>query len=100
MPTARASAPKRETLNLRIQPEERNLIDQAAAVRGLTRTDFMLSAARAAAEEALLDATLIRATPNAFAAFIERLEAAPAPNPRLARTMQTPALWDRKVEGA
>ena len=45
---------KRETLNLRIRPEERNLIDRAAKARGKNRTDFVLDAARLAAEEALL----------------------------------------------
>ena len=47
---------KRETLNLRIKPEERGLIDRAAQLLGKNRTDFMLEAARRAAEEALLRA--------------------------------------------
>ena len=46
---------RRATLNLRIRPEERNLIDRAAKARGKNRTDFVLDAARLAAEEALLD---------------------------------------------
>ncbi|GEM_PF-1732421 len=44
----------RETLNLRIHSEERNLIDRAALARGTNRTDFILGAARRAAEDALL----------------------------------------------
>ncbi|MCA8063781.1 DUF1778 domain-containing protein [Burkholderia sp. AU31624] len=85
---------KRDTLNLRVQPDERDLIDRAAAARGQNRTDFILSAARAAAEETLLEATLVRASPDAYAAFVARLDASPAPNPQLRRTMQTPAPWD------
>lgn len=50
---------KRETLNLRIKPEERGLIDRAAKAQGKNRTDFILQAARRAAEEALLDQTLL-----------------------------------------
>ena len=30
---------KRETLNIRIKPEERNLIDRAARMRGKNRTE-------------------------------------------------------------
>ncbi|WP_236502760.1 DUF1778 domain-containing protein, partial [Xanthomonas perforans] len=56
---------KRETLNIRIKPEERSLIDRAAKARGKNRTDFVLEAARSAAEEALLDQTIISASPDA-----------------------------------
>lgn len=85
---------KRETLNLRIKPEERNLIDRAAKARGKTRTDFVLEAARAAAEEALLDQTIIAASPEAYAEFLARLDMPPQPNERLRKTMQTLAPWE------
>lgn len=98
MPAQHTVAPKREALNMRISSDERSLIDRAAAVRGLTRTDFILAAARAAAEETLVEAALVRASPEVFAEFIERLDAAPAPNARLARTMRTPAPWDNPSE--
>lgn len=86
---------KRETLNLRIKPEVRGLIDRAAKARGKNRTDFILDAARAAAEEALLDQALLVASPEAYAEFLSRLERSPAPNSRLKKTLQTPAPWDQ-----
>jgi len=86
---------KRETLNLRIRPEERNLIDRAAKARGKNRTDFVLDAARLAAEEALLDQAIISVSPQAYAAFLERLDRSPQPNERLRKTMQTRAPWDK-----
>ena len=49
--TTEPAAPRRDTLNLRIPSADRNLIDQAAAALGATRTDFILRAARRAAEE-------------------------------------------------
>lgn len=55
------SSAKRDTLNLRIKPEDRSMIERAAQVRGKTRTDFVLDAARAAAEEALLEQEIGRA---------------------------------------
>ena len=87
---------KRETLNIRIKPAERTLIDRAAQVRGKNRTDFILDAARSAAEEALLDQALLTVTPQAYAAFLKRLDAPARPNERLRKTMQTPAPWDKR----
>jgi len=87
---------RRETLNIRIRPEERGLIDRAAQVRGKNRTDFILDAARRAAEEALLDRAIMSVSPEAYADFLARLEAPPQPNERLRRTMQTLPPWDDK----
>jgi uncharacterized protein (DUF1778 family) len=87
-------AAKRETLNLRIKPEVRGLIDHAAQLSGKTRTDFVLDAARKAAESALLDRTILRVSPKAYAKFLARLDAAPRPNPRLRRSLKTPAPWE------
>jgi uncharacterized protein (DUF1778 family) len=97
MPTSTAAhLAKRETLNLRIKPEERNLIDRAAKLRGKNRTDFVLEAARAAAEDALLDQTVIRVAPEAYAAFLAKLDAPPQPNERLRQTMQGLIPWETK----
>ncbi|MGQ9371717.1 DUF1778 domain-containing protein [Azospirillum sp. ST 5-10] len=86
--------PRRETLNIRIRPEERSLIDRAARAQGKNRTDFILDAARRAAEDALLDRAVLSASPEAYAAFVARLDAPPEPNERLRRTMRTRAPWD------
>jgi uncharacterized protein (DUF1778 family) len=86
---------KRETLNIRIKPEERNLIDRAAKTRGKNRTDFILEAARRAAENALLDQVIISVSPEAYSEFLARLDMPPKPNERLRKTMQTPAPWER-----
>ena len=64
MPTHEST--KRQTLNIRIQPEVRGLIDRAAELAGRTRTDFVLDAARRAAEDALLDRTLFTVSPQAY----------------------------------
>ena len=87
-------AAKRETLNLRIKPEERGLIDRAAKSVGKNRTDFVLEAARRAAEEALLDRTIFTVSRKAYAEFLARLDAPPNPNERLRRTMRSKAPWE------
>lgn len=85
---------RRESLNLRVRAEERNLIDRAAQLQGKTRTDFILEAARRAAEEALLDQAILLVSPEAYGAFLARLDAPPQANERLRRTMQAPKPWD------
>lgn len=85
---------KRDTLNLRIRSDDRGLIDRAAALTGKTRTDFVLDAARQAAENALLDRTLMVVDEEAYSAFLARLDEPPRPNTRLTRTMNSPAPWD------
>ena len=85
---------KRESINIRIKPEERGLIDRAASALGKNRTDFVLDAARRAAEETLLERTILSVSEEAFAEFLARLDAPPKPNDRLRKTMQTPAPWE------
>ena len=86
--------PKRETLNIRIKADVRDLIDRAAKSRGKNRTDFILESARAAAEDALLDQVILAVSPQAYAQFVERLDMPPKANERLRMTMATPAPWD------
>jgi uncharacterized protein (DUF1778 family) len=95
MTALNATPTRRETLNIRVKPEERSLIDRAASLRGKNRTDFILEAARLAAEEALLEQTVIMASPEAYAQFLARLDMPPQPNARVRETMQTPAPWDQ-----
>jgi uncharacterized protein (DUF1778 family) len=85
---------KRQSLNLRIKPEERGLIDRAAKTLGKNRTDFVLDAARRAAEDALLDRTVFAISPKAYAEFLARLDAPPQPNARLRKTLRTKAPWE------
>jgi uncharacterized protein (DUF1778 family) len=94
MISANTDQPKRETLNIRIKPEERGLIDRAAKARGKNRTEFVLEAARIAAEEAILDQAILSVTPEAYQAFLDQLDLPPKPNERLRKTMQAPAPWD------
>ncbi|MDD5035550.1 MAG: DUF1778 domain-containing protein [Methylococcaceae bacterium] len=85
---------KRESLNIRIKPEERWLIDRAAQLVGKNRTDFVLDATCRAAEEAILDRTVFAVSPEAYAEFLARLDAPPQPNERLRKALQTPAPWE------
>jgi uncharacterized protein (DUF1778 family) len=92
--TSKSQVGRRATLNVRVKPEDRNLIDRAARLLGKSRTDFLLESARRAAQDALLDQTLFNVSPSVYAEFVARLDAPPAPNERLRRTMTTPAPWE------
>lgn len=86
---------RRDTLNLRILPAERHLIDRAAESAGKTRTDFILDAARRAAEEALLDRALMVVSPEAYGEFLKRLDRPAKPNQRLRQTLRGKAPWQK-----
>jgi uncharacterized protein (DUF1778 family) len=94
MPVSERETARREALNIRIKPEVRTLIDRAAELAGKTRTDFVLDAARRAAEDTLLDHTVFAVSPSAYRQFLARLDAPPRPNKRLLKSMRTPAPWE------
>jgi len=95
VPTSQHEKAKRDTLNIRIKPELRGLIDRAAELSGKNRTDFVLDAARVAAEDALLDRTVFVVNPKAYAEFLARLDAPPRPNARLRRSLEANAPWEK-----
>jgi uncharacterized protein (DUF1778 family) len=93
-PAAKPAGKTRAALNMRIQPDLRILIDQAAEIVGKNRTDFVLDAARQAAQTTLLDQVHLQLSPAAFKAFVQRLDAPPKPNQRLRKSLQTLAPWE------
>jgi uncharacterized protein (DUF1778 family) len=95
MPTSHQQEAKRSTLNLRVKPELRGLIDRAAELSGKNRTDFVLGAARQAAEETLLNRTVFVLDSKAYAEFLAKLDAPPRPNSTLRRALQTTAPWEK-----
>lgn len=65
-------------VNLRIRTETRTLIDRAATALGKTRSEFMIDAARRAAEDALLDQTLVRVDQETYDLFMKTLDLPPS----------------------
>ncbi len=82
-------------INLRASKDDRDLIDRAAAVRHVTRTEFMLSSARSAAMDALLDQSFFKLDAAQWDAFIAALDASPKDNPRLKRLLARKAPWEK-----
>jgi uncharacterized protein (DUF1778 family) len=81
-------------INLRANPEQRDLIDHAASLLGKNRSDFMLEAACAKAQAVLLDQVFFNLDADRFKQFIEMLDVPPARNPGLERLMAVGAPWD------
>ena len=92
--TKRQTKDTRKPLSMRILPETRRLIDEAAELTGKTVTDFVLDAARSAAQNTLLDRAVIPLNDKAYAAFVALLDAPVKPSERLRKSLQTPALWE------
>ena len=86
--TAQSTRP----VNLRVRNDVRGLIDQAARMQGKSRSDFMIDAARRAAEDALLDQTLMRVDADTHAQFIALLDRPPS-SPGYVRLMSAPRPW-------
>jgi uncharacterized protein (DUF1778 family) len=83
------------SINLRIEAQTRQLIDDAAAVLGKTRTEFMIDSARAQAVDVLLDQRLFALDPERYDAFVQALDNPPAPGPKLRALLRRTPLWSR-----
>lgn len=81
-------------INLRAKPNQRELIDQAAALLGKTRSDFMLETVCRAAEDVLLEQRVFRLDPETFQQFQTLLDAPSSENPPLRRLLATQAPWE------
>ena len=80
-------------INLRALPEQRDLIDHAAALLGKNRSDFMLEVACERAQGVLLDQVFFGLSRDKFQEFTALLDAPTQPNPGLARLMAVKAPW-------
>ena len=82
-------------VNFRMSEERLAFIDRAAAIRGVTRTEFVLRSSEAAAIETLNERPIMALDDEAWDAFAAALDAPvdidPAVKERFARRPQ----WDR-----
>lgn len=83
----------RISINLRIETQTRQLIDDAAAVLGKTRTEFMIESARQSAIDALLDQRLFVLDPDRYDVFVAALDNPPPPGPKLQSLMRRTPAW-------
>jgi uncharacterized protein (DUF1778 family) len=83
------------SINLRIEANTRRLIDDAAAMLGKTRTEFMIESARQQAIDVLLDQRLFALDSKRYDAFLHALDNPPAPGPKLRSLLRRTPAWQR-----
>ena len=83
-----------ETINLRIPPAQKAIIDLAADMAGKNRTAFILENAVRSAEELLMEKTHFQLSAEQWDAFQAALAAPVSKNVALKRLLDTPAPWD------
>jgi uncharacterized protein (DUF1778 family) len=81
------------SINLRIETHTRQLIDDAAAILGKTRTEFMIETARRQAIDVLLDQRLFVLGSERYDAFVHALDNPPAPGPKLRSLLRRVPAW-------
>jgi uncharacterized protein (DUF1778 family) len=79
---------KYDSLQIRVDPADKALLERAAAATHLNVSAFVVQAAASRAEEILAERSSIRLSPDAAAAFNEALERPAAVNERLAQALR------------
>jgi uncharacterized protein (DUF1778 family) len=88
-----SAADTKGSINLRIEANTRQLIDDAAAILGKTRTEFMIETARQQAIEVLLDQRLFVLDAKRYDAFVHALNNPAAPGPKLRSLLRRVPAW-------
>lgn len=89
-----SSSETKGSINLRIETHTRQLIDDAAAILGKTRTEFMIDSARSLAIDVLLDQRLFVLDSDRYDAFVHALDNPPAPGPKLRALLRRVPAWE------
>jgi uncharacterized protein (DUF1778 family) len=90
-----SAADTKGSINLRIETRTRQLIDDAAAILGKTRTEFMIESARRQAIDVLLDQRLFVLDSERYDAFMHALDNPPAPGPKLRSLLRRVPAWQK-----
>ena len=88
-----STADTKGSINLRIEANTKQLIDDAAAILGKTRTEFMIESARRQAIDVLLDQRLFVLDTERYDAFVHALDNPSAPGPRLRSLLRRVPSW-------
>ncbi len=87
---------KTERLDLRVSPEQKRLLEEAATYMDRTVTDFVVQAASVAARDVMADRTRFVLPSDQWAAFSEAIDREPRYLPRLAAFLAEPTVLDKK----
>ena len=77
------AAPKQARIEARISPKQKRLFERAAAIEGVTLTDFVISSMQRAATSAVEEYTMIELSERNQRTFVEALMNSREPNEAL-----------------
>jgi len=86
--TKKSMPKKMERIDLRLRADQKELIERAAHLRGLSVSDFVMQNADEAAIKTIEQNTRLVLSGKDAVAFIEMLENPPAPSARLKKAFQ------------
>ena len=81
-------------ISMRLPEGDVAIIDRAANLRGRSRTDFVREAALRAAEEVLMEHSVVRMSPEAFEAFKAAVGAPGTAVPELVEVLRRRPPWE------
>lgn len=94
--SAKATHPKSDRLELRLDPTQRRLLAEAAAANGVSVSAFVLDHATEAARDVLADRTTFVLPDERWDAFVDLIERDARPSSKLASFLARPSALDRE----
>jgi len=91
---ARNAGRTEHPLSMRLPAGDIELIDRAARVRGRSRTEFVRDAAVRAAEDVLVERTIVRMSPEGFSAFAKAIAGSGRAVKALVKVLKRKAPWE------
>lgn len=88
----RPSATRSEKLDLRLTPEAKRTLSDAASAQNRSVSEFVLESALARASETLPDRQKFSLDARQWKAFQDALDAPPRPLPRLSKLLKKPSV--------
>jgi uncharacterized protein (DUF1778 family) len=95
--TVRTAQTAEVNIHLRARKRDKQIIDQAAAIVGANRSQFMLASAIKEAKNVLLDQSTLYADAKAFQKIMDWMDGEPSPAEAagMKRILKTKAPWSR-----
>lgn len=88
------SPARTEKLEMRLSPEAKRLLREAAELRHKSMSEFVLDSALAEAEAILLDRRIIQLNDADWTAFLAALDGPPRRDDRLEQILTSPSVFD------
>jgi uncharacterized protein (DUF1778 family) len=87
---------KSERLQIRLTPQQKDILSRAAQLKQTTVTNFILEKSCEAAGDILAEQTFFSLSDEAWEAFCDALESSPKDIPELRKLLTEPSIFDVK----